>query len=148
MLTLYEVLSKANKQLFLDYDIDMTKSHTISGLALKLFLLKYYKNNIPNISKKSVYTELKQGYYGGITEVYKPYGKNLFYYDINSLYPFASLNDMPGLKCKNILITNSKDMPFGFLYCVIDTTNVKQQYLGLLPLRCARSKGLIFPLGK
>ena len=148
LLTLYEVLSKANKQLFLDYDIDMTKSHTISGLALKLFLLKYYKNNIPNISKKSVYTELKQGYYGGITEVYKPYGKNLFYYDINSLYPFASLNDMPGLKCKNILITNSKDMPFGFLYCVIDTTNVKQQYLGLLPLRCARSKGLIFPLGK
>lgn len=143
--TLYEVLSKANKQLFLDYDIDMTKSYTISGLALKLFLNKYYKGNIPTINKKSIYAELKEGYYGGITEVYRPHGRNLFYYDINSLYPYASLNDMPGLTCKNLITTNIKNIPFGFFYCTIDATDVKQEYLGLLPFR---SKGLIFPLGK
>lgn len=143
--TLYEVLSKANKQFFLDYDVDMAKSYTISGLGLTLFLNKYYKNNIPNINKKSIYTELKQGYYGGITEIYISQGRNLFYYDINSLYPYASLNDMPGLSVKNYLITNIKDIPFGFFYCDIDTTDVKQEYLGLLPFK---SKGLIFPLGK
>lgn len=72
-------------------------------MALKLFLPKYYKNNIPTINKKSVYSELKQAYYGGITEVYIPHGRNLFYYDINSLYPYASLNDMPGLNCKKYI---------------------------------------------
>ena len=143
--TLYEVLSKANKQFFLDYDVDMTKSYTISGLALKLFLNKYYKNIIPSITKKSIYTELKQAYYGGITEVYIPHEINFFYYDINSLYTYAALNDMPGLLGKNLLITNIKDIPFGFFYCVIDASDVKQEYLGLLPFR---SKGLIFPLGK
>lgn len=76
----------------MDFDVDMTKSYTISGLALNLFLSKYYKNNIPLINKKSIYTDLKPAYYGGMTEVYIPHGKNLFYYDINSLYPYASLN--------------------------------------------------------
>lgn len=30
-------------------------------------------------------------------EVYKAHGEDLYYYDVNSLYPFTSLNDMPGL---------------------------------------------------
>lgn len=42
---------------------------------------------------------------------------------------------MPGLSCKNLLITNIKDIPFGFFYCIIDASNVKEQYLGLLPFR-------------
>lgn len=96
----YEVLSKANKRFFLDYDVDMTNSYSIPGLALKLYLSKYYKNNIPNINKKSIYTELKQAYYRGITEVYIPQGKDIFYYNINSLYSYPSLNSMPGLLCK------------------------------------------------
>ena len=45
--SLFEVLSKANKSLFLDYNIDMTKSLSISGVALNVFLSKYYNNNIP-----------------------------------------------------------------------------------------------------
>lgn len=145
MNSLYEVLSKANKQFFLDYDIDMTKSLTISGIALGVFIDKYYKNNIPLISKKSIYSDLSLAYYGGITEVYKPYGKNLYYYDINSLYPYASLNDMPGLDCKQIFITSSQNIPFGFFYCIIDATKVNNEYLGLLPFK---SHNLLFPLGK
>ena len=37
-----------------------------------------------------------------MTEVYKPYGKNLLLYDVNSLYPFAALNPMPGINCSFI----------------------------------------------
>lgn len=40
---LYQVLTKANKQIFLDYNINMTDSITISGLAVKIFLKDYYK---------------------------------------------------------------------------------------------------------
>lgn len=132
----------------LNYRVDMTKVLTISGLSLNLFLSQHYKNNIPSISQKSVYSDLKLGYYGGITEVYRPYGKNLFYYDVNSLYPSAALNDMPGLKCKkHILIdkSTSLDNLFGFFFFYVDATSVLVDYLGLLPFR---NKGLIFPLGK
>ena len=54
-----------------------------------------------------MYNDIKQAYYGGITEVYKPYGENFYYYDVNSLYPFASLNDMPGLSCRKITFSNN-----------------------------------------
>lgn len=56
------------------------ESITISGLAMKILLNKYYDNNIPKINKPSIYRDIKEAYYGGITEVYEPYGKNLFYY--------------------------------------------------------------------
>ncbi len=94
---LYEIMISANKQVHNDYKINIMDATTISGLAMKIYLSRYYRNNIPQINKPSIYKDLKQAYYGGITEVYRPYGENLFYYDVNSLYPFASLNDMPGL---------------------------------------------------
>ena len=54
---------------------------------MKIFLNKHYDNPVlPLISDKQVYNDIKESYYGGITEVYKPHGKNLYYYDVNSLY--------------------------------------------------------------
>lgn len=64
---------------------------TISSLAMRIFLKDFYNKNIPMINKPSIYKDLKQAYYGDITEVYKPLGHNLYYYDVNSLYPFAAL---------------------------------------------------------
>jgi DNA polymerase elongation subunit (family B) len=43
---------------------------------------------IPKILSKLHYT-IKESYYGGITEVYKPYGKNIHSFDVNSLYPHS-----------------------------------------------------------
>ena len=80
---LYKVLVKANKQIFDDYDIDMKNSIIISGLAVRVYLKDYYNNNIPNINKASFYKDIKQACCGGITEVYKPYGENMYYYDVN-----------------------------------------------------------------
>ena len=83
-------------------DVNITDNITISGLALRIFLNNYYNNNILVVNKSSVYRDIKQGYYGGITKVYKPYGRNLFYYDVNYLYPFVALQDMAGLNCSTI----------------------------------------------
>ena len=95
----------------------MTKSVTISGLALRLFLKDFYKENIPDISKSSIYKDIRQAYYGGITEVYRPYGRHLYYYYVNSLYPYVSLQDMPGLECNKVTYlegTEDIDVLFGF----------------------------------
>ena len=93
-----------------------------------------------------MYRDIKQAYYGGIIEVYKPYGHNLYYYDVNSLYPFVAHQPIPGLVCTNITYYKSKediDNLFGFFYCIIKT--VADSYLGILPKRT--TSGLNFPLG-
>lgn len=144
---LYEIIVSANKQIFRDYKINIKDSLTISGLAMKIYLNKYYNDNIPLINKPSIYKDIKQGYYGGITEVYKPSGENLFYYDVNSLYPYAALNDMPGLTCEKLTYYKyNSDISelFGFFYCRIESP--KDLYLGLLPIRV--NLGIEFPLGK
>ena len=90
---------------------------------------------------------MKLAYYGGITELYKPYGENLFYYDVNSLYPYLALQDMPGLECSNMLFytdDQKRENLFGFFYCSIQT--LSNGYLGLLPVRDV--SGLTFPLGR
>ena len=147
LLSLYEVLTMANKQVFLDYNYNMTDAITISGLAVRLFLKDFYKDNIPNINKLSMYKDIKEAYYGGITEVYKPHGTNLYYYVVNSLYPYVTLQDMPGLNCTKVFFFEKYqniDTLFGFFYCRIESP--LDGYLGLLPKRT--KQGLNFPLGK
>lgn len=108
---------------------------------------KYYKNNIPSITKKSVYKDIKLAYFGGITEVYKPHGFDLYYYDVKSLYPYVGLNPMPGLEYSKVEFYKNKslsDEMFGFFNCKIIAPN--NLYLGLLPVR--NKSGIYFPTGE
>jgi hypothetical protein len=132
----------------LDHNIEVTESLTISGLAKTKFMKYYLKfSKIPLINKNNLFQFIYGSYYGGITEVYKPYGKNLTYADVNSLYPFAALNPMPGLKCKWLESYNTEGLDlsklFGVFFAKVITND---QYLGLLPVRT--KSGLIFPSGK
>jgi hypothetical protein len=64
------------------------------------------------------------------------------------LYPYAALNDMPGLKCTYIdYINNTPDLNslFGFYFCQVECTD--KLYLGLLPTRTATGS-VILPTGK
>ena len=149
LMSLYQILVKVNKTLFLDFDIDMTKCLTISKLAYEIFTKDYLDSNkpIPLINKRDIYRDIKLGYYGGMTEVYKPYGENLYYYDVNSLYPYVALNDMPGLECHKLEYINIKkdiDELFGFFYCDIEAPY--KNYLGILPVKT--KLGNIYPVGK
>lgn len=146
LMSLFQVLSKVNKQVFNDYDVNIKDNLTISGLAIRIFLKSFYKGNIPAITRASMYTDLKRSYYGGITEVYKPVGHNLYYYDVNSLYPYVALQDMPGLTCNKVNYYKNKSIDdlFGFFYCSIETP--LDGYFGSLPVR--DSSAISFPLGK
>lgn len=152
----YEVIRTANHNIFMLFDVDMTSCLTVSKLALTIFLKSHYdqdKAPIPLINNKNIYSDIKLAYYGGITEVYKPTNidnETLYYYDVNSLYPYVSLNDMPGLdwiKKEHYIDNKQEDLDienlFGFFYCDVETVD---NYLGLLPVR--NESGLIFPLGK
>lgn len=61
--------------------------------------MKYYDASnwpihIPNQNEDSF---IRRAYYGGHTDVYMPFGEELYYYDVNSLYPFVMKEfPMPG----------------------------------------------------
>ena len=102
LISLSEVMSKFSDAIYRKHQIQVSDYLTISALALKIFLSKFYdprKLGIPLINKKSVSADIRKSSFGGITEVYKPYGESLYYYDVNSLYSFAALASMPGLNC-------------------------------------------------
>ncbi|KAJ3215391.1 hypothetical protein HK099_006383, partial [Clydaea vesicula] len=65
---------------------------------MTVFRSKFYDSNIQiPIVKRSFNVDIKQAYYGGHVDVYKPFSSTgkAYYYDINSLYPTAMLKDMP-----------------------------------------------------
>lgn len=107
------------------FKIDITSCLSASSLAMKIYRNMFQKIDIP-ILKKSEDRFIRDSYYGGATDVYKAVVNNLFYIDVNSLYPKAMLNYMPLvlLEVINNKLTLSKlDLGnfFGFLkvevYC-------------------------------
>lgn len=70
-------------------------SSTIASHALRKFRELFFKGDFWNVSDAFDNYFRKNYYKGGRVEVYKGYGKNLYYYDINSLYPAVMLEKMP-----------------------------------------------------
>lgn len=75
------------------FHIDIVTKMTSASLALSIFRQSFYDpmRNPIYISNGNVDSFIRGGYYGGHTDVYKPRGENLYYYDINSLYPYLTL---------------------------------------------------------
>ena len=91
---LYNALNKAKFFYLEKYFIDICTILSASSLSLKIFRTNYLDINIP-ILKNNVDHFIRKSYLGGATDYYKAYGKDLYYYDVNSLYPYAMLKPMP-----------------------------------------------------
>lgn len=93
------VMMKAQEIYWTQYKVDIQNCLTLSALAMSIYRMSYYDPNswpihIPNRNED---TFIRRGYYGGHTDTYKPYGENLYYYDVNSLYPYIMKTfHMPG----------------------------------------------------
>lgn len=150
ILLLGGVMQKAQEIYWKLYKIDIESKMTISSLAISIFRLKYYDvSNFPiHIPNKNEDTFIRRAYYGGHTDTYKPYGKDLYYYDVNSLYPFVMKEyPMPGgvpvwhgnLEGKDL------DSIFGFIEAyVVCPKTIKKPFL---PYR-DKNNTLIFPTGE
>lgn len=89
ILLLGGVMLKAQEIYWKLYNVDIESELTHSSLALSIFRMKYYDfQTFPiHIPNKNEDTFRRRAYYGGHVDAYKPYGENLYYYDVNSLYP-------------------------------------------------------------
>lgn len=76
------------------YKVDIVDVVSMPSLAFKIFRLRFLKDPIPILSHfNDMFIRL--AYYGGSTDVYSCYAKDLHYYDVNSLYPFVMCKPMP-----------------------------------------------------
>jgi DNA polymerase type B, organellar and viral len=146
--SLLEILRKFQDHLWKDHNLEMTEGLTISSLAKNKFFKYYLQNSkIPLINTNNLFNFLYSAYYGGITEVYKPYGQNLTYLDVNSLYPSSAKNTMPRLVCNWIESYGDHGLDLDKLFGVFHAEVINNDlYIGLLPFKT--KTGLIFPNGK
>lgn len=93
-LCLLDALLRAKKIYIDKYDVNITKAVSTPSLSLLIFRRMYQMLSIP-ILKWDLDHKVRSSYFGGSSDYYHFHGKNIKYYDINSLYPFAMLKDMP-----------------------------------------------------
>jgi hypothetical protein len=116
--SLYECMMKASENIFNKYKLNVSDVYSASSLAMKHFRTSYLNNGGIPLLPKHMTEIVSSGYFGGISQVYKTYGRNLFYYDVNSLYPWAMTQDMP-YEYLGISYNPKLANVFGFAYASI-----------------------------
>jgi len=137
---LYQVLRKYEDYLIKSFRVSLKRDITSAQLSMQIFRQSFLNLSIPNYVSRE--DNMRKAYYGGRTEIFKLRGKNLNYYDVNSLYPYVMRNKpMPvGLPIKDF---SMKVEDFGIANCEI--TAPKDLHIPLLPHRV--NGKLIFPKG-
>lgn len=131
MLALHQILDKMSDMVYKDFRLNITKLMTISSLSLNIFTTKFIKDDIYKVGGK-VHDDIREAFYGGRVDVFNPEGEGLYQYDVNSLYPFAMLNDIPIGKPR---FTNYKNLEeyFGFVY--VEIKSPEDLFILTLPYR-------------
>lgn len=124
---------------------------TVAATAIETLRRGYLQKTLHQTTP-DVETLVREGYYGGRTEVFNKGGtftkeKPLRCYDVNSMYPWAMSQRLP-----TVLLTTSEHYLnlhcAGFVECTVDTStcdSLAKRY-PVLPYR--QNGKLLFPLGK
>lgn len=139
---------------------DFLKCVSTASLAMKVFKTQFQEDFL-KVKYSQQWTEmeefLREGYFGGRTEVFRPEIKDGYHYDINSLYPYVmEQNFFPVGRWRKI----NNDLPFyqkmemleGFHrtkennhYMIKAKVYIPDQFYPPLPVR--RDGKLIYPVG-
>jgi hypothetical protein len=121
-ISLYQIIYKFNYLIFNKYNLNIHNFPTLPSLAFGIYRAHYLNNfKIPLLTGQ-IFNDIKLSYTGGSTDMFKPFGENIYRYDVNSLYPYAmKSNPMP---IGNITffegdILQYINNPFGFFKCEI-----------------------------
>lgn len=116
---LYQVLDLFKNYIFKLGQVDITKVHSLSGVAFKLFRREMVTDlyRLTRIED----SEIRRGYYTENAEVFLSYAKgSLYLYNINLLYGSCMLEDMPiGKPIEYSVEEVLLDSFFGFVECTV-----------------------------
>jgi hypothetical protein len=121
---LYEVMLAFNQSFQELFKISIFTSPTLPSLAFKLYTEQFLKHKV-EITWAEEYEDFKKAYIGGAVDVYKTYGKNLYYYDVNSLYPYVMKSNKYPIGDSSYFwgdIKQLKDI-FGIVHCKVTAPN-------------------------
>ena len=134
------------------FKINIQGYPTIPSISLGLFRTNFLEEGdiICKIGG-DMYKDIKNGYYGGFVDSYRPHAENVNSYDVNSLYPSSMLR-FPMPVGKPIKFEgnpeNIKDL-FGFVY--VDVTSPLNLKTPILPHKVRTASGaiinVIYPVG-
>ena len=115
---------------------------------MKIFRTNFMDTYIPKL-KSSEDRFIRNSYFGGATDVYKAVCEKLHYIDVNSLYPFGMLKDMPLklikiIKNSELLKDLNLDKFFGFLKVEVYCPNTVKR--PMLPVKY--NGKTIYPTGR
>lgn len=113
---LYQSLILYQSWIIKKFNVSLSKNITLAQLAMNIFRSNFLTKPITN--HRSIEEDIRESYRGGRVEIFKHYGENLHYYDINSLYPYV----MKKYAMPTKFIVKSFDMKiqdFGFMYATI-----------------------------
>jgi hypothetical protein len=155
---LYQILIKFRERLYSKFEIDFKKYPTIPSLSFAIFRSNFLKDGIIPIINSKLHKVIKQSYFGGITETYKPVGRDIKSYDVNSLYPdsmkrFAMPTGQPryvngDLEHIHKFLNIKREIPYGFFKVKVKAPkNLDKPFL---PVRRMTKSGIrtIFPIGE
>lgn len=146
---LYQVMVKFKEWIAKEIGIDITHCCSLSAISKKLFLTKFYNPvTMPIHSPEEyLYSKLKKAYCGGRCDCFeKPEEKkDVYYYDFNSLYPAAMLNDMPiGTPTYHDTLPREFNLNTFYGFLKIRITATQGTSVGFLPVKA--KTGLFFPI--
>jgi hypothetical protein len=132
---LHEILVKFNELIFNEFKVNINSSLTLPALAIRIYKSQFMPKDTIYQVLENVDIDIRNSYTGGAVDVYIPHNrivstlgyittmfKKLFYYDVNSLYPFVMAETpMPIGKpiAFNGDIRQVEADAFGFFYCKI-----------------------------
>jgi len=138
---LHDILVEFNNLIYSIFTVNIHKSLTLPSLAMRIYKSQFMpKNTIYKLNGK-VEFDIRQSYTGGAVDVYIPHNRKtiesffskiktgfikLYYYDVNSLYPFVMAKTaMPVGKPVAFEGDIRKIDPnaYGFFYCKIKSPN-------------------------
>lgn len=93
VLILYKIIFNFTEEVFNLFDILVISYTTLSSLAFAIFRSNYMKEDQICTLDGKLYIYGKESYRGGYVDVFRPSGKNIRGYDVNSLYPYIMRNN-------------------------------------------------------
>lgn len=150
VIILHKIINIFSNFIFENIRLDVLKYPTLSSLAFAIYRRKFIeKYKIPIINGQ-MFSDIKDGYTGGSVEVFKPYGENIYNYDVNSLYPYVMREyKMPigtPMFFEGDILKYIKN-PFGFFY--VDIITPEKENIPFLQKRVKINNSIktISPLG-
>nr|YP_010977216.1 hypothetical protein UYH48_mgp01 [Daedaleopsis confragosa]WNZ34421.1 hypothetical protein [Daedaleopsis confragosa] len=90
---LHQVLSKFRDLIYNKFGLRISDYPTISSLSFAIYTRNYLSEYKIPLTKGPVFYFIKESYTGGSTDMYIPYGSNIYCIDVNSLYPSVMKNN-------------------------------------------------------